>query len=936
MRRIFQNTITTLLIAIFVFSPVLGIQEAKAQVGSGGYNSIGSYSYGSGGLSGGLSTYVKGLGPAITQLPLCKKKIKSGIKSLFAKNKGVLAKEATGQLKNLTGELSDQADKADSIASHDEAANSKLEDTLSAVKETQKSVQSIDENDTCLKSIGRMVVKMMLQKITLSTVQWIQTGAHGGPAFVQNTGKFFRDIAKEEVLQFGLELNFGADCQAVWSGDILGTSGSTNIDSTSDCVSPYAKSWFKSQAQAFNKKFTDNARYSLNELIAETTPQYTGASFHADFSAGGWNAWNALTSVPANNPVGFGLLAEAELSARLAGTQKSTAEQIQESLEQSNGFLGDYRCADPEGTTKDQHRAALESGQTDLVCRRWEYVTPGKMIADSATKIVNYQDNNLLKAEDLNDAVAAIIDALIARFSNDLYENGLAGFSDEGSDGGLILNAYATEGNYSIGQVEIDYPEYLQGSDWFNAHPNFNLRTDLTQAIIDEQRTYVEKLEKQNEVLERTVQWVRQLDYCIPGPSPKNYRGITDIDFFSGSEEVEKKFNLAELILQFDPTGIISGIASAITQKKEEKENKKMIATNLGLMFDIHIYGAYGYSNKQDKNKINQDQVLNKDDMVGLGNNILASYQEVIHNVYFNGAKSLAPMPLVTNEARAEFDKIDAYRGIIDDNEDKIGIMKSVIQRLARIKELVEDLGPQPDPADVANFDAYEEALKPYLAEFGRLAGEMVTGDDVSQAHKMLEEIEDKEKYVYDDLLTGPGGCEAEMTQIFQEEPETYSKFYRRQPYGEPIPYLYGTNSNVKEKSLATKNPATNKSYYDPTTRTAWDEKTVKNWNPNDGFLYGSVYWNFWARPYDGGEAYSGDSKTPNPPDLAKIKQALANSCPEFIDVVHFSYPGGNVGGGRPADIGGLEPAGGGDGIDYGPNNCGVLTRKLEKMMGIY
>ena len=936
MRRILQNTITIFLIALFVFSPVVGVFEARAQVVSGGSNAIGSYSYGSGGLSGGLSTYVKGLGPAITQLPLCKKKIKSGIKSLFAKNKGVLAGEAKNQLKGLTGTIDEAQAQADAIASYDKKANEKLDKTLTAAKDTQKAVQSIDENDTCLKSIGRMVVKMMLQKITLSTVQWIQSGFNGGPAFVQNPGRFLRDIAKEEILQFGMELNLGADCQATWSGDLFGTSGNSNINTTSDCVSPYAKSWFKTQAQAFNRKFSDNAQYSLNELIAATTPEYTGATFRADFAAGGWNAWSALTAVPANNPVGFGLLAEAELSARLAGTQQSTAEQVQAALEQADGFLGDYRCADPEGVTKDQHQAALEAGQPDLACKRWEYVTPGKVVAESATKIVNYQDNNLLKAEDLNDAVAAIIDALIARFSNDLYENGLAGFSDEGADGGLILNAYATDGNYVVTQVETDYPEYLQGTDWFNEHPNFNLRTDLTQAIIDEQRTYVEKLEKQNEVLERVIQWVKVLDYCIPGPSPKNYREISDIDFFSDTEEITKNFDVAEFILQFDPTGIISGIASAILENQKEKEIKKMIATNLGLMFDVHIYGAYGYSAHEDKKSINQDQVLNKDDMVGLGNNILTSYQEVIRNTYFNGAKSLAPMPIVTNEARAEFDRLDAYRGIVDENEDRIGLMRAVIQRLARIKELVEDLGPQPDPADVANFTAYEEALKPYLAEFGRLTNEMVTGDTVAQAHKMLQEVEDKEVYVYSDLLTGPGGCEEEMTKLYQEEPALYSQFYRRQPYGEPIPYLYGTNNNAKVKSINAVNSATGKAYFDPTTKTAWSEQAVKTWNPYDGFLYGSVYWNFWARPYDGGDAYSGDSKTPNPPDLVKIKQALANSCPEFIDVVYFSYPGGNVGGGRPSDIGGLDPAGGGELIFYGPNDCGIITRKLEKLMGIY
>ncbi len=928
--HIFKKIITAFLVLLFVFSPIFGIRTAEAQVG-GSYQTTGSYSYGSGGTSGGLTGYIKGLGPAITQLTKCKKKIKGAIKSLFNKSKAVVAPDGSSGLgKSLGDTVGQSQSEQNSINSFDKQANETLNKQSAALKKIDESTGSLDENSSCLDSIGKLIIDRMIQRITLATVEWIKTGNSGGPAFVQDPGKFFTDIAKEEILTFGLQLNLGADCQAKYNGNIVdvingnGVPGGSNINSTSDCLNPYGKSWFKYQAEAFNKKFTDNARYSLNELIAETTPQYTGASFRANFSSGGWNAWTALTSVPANNPVGFGLLAEMELSKRLAGTQKSTAEQVQEALVQSNGFLGDYRCADPEGTTKDQHKAALESGQTDLACKRWEYVTPGRAVAEEALKISHFQENKLIRAETLNDAMAAIVDALIQRFSNELYEKGLAGFSNEGSDGGLILNAYAVDGSYLVNQVERDFPEYLQGSDWFNAHPNFNIRTDLTQAIIDEQRVFVEKLQKQNEVLERVIQWTQVLDYCIPGPSPKKYREISDIDLFSDTEEVELKFDLAELVLQFDPTGIFSGIGSAILQKQHEREIKKIIATHLGLMFDIHIYGAYGWSAHEDANDINQDQVLNKDDMVGLGRNILASYKEVIHNTYFNGSKSLAPMPVVTNEARNEFERIGAYKGIIEDNDDRIGLMNAVIQRLGRIKETIEDLGPVPGPSD-PGFADYENSLKPFIAEFGRLTGDMVTGDDVAKMHKMLEEIQDKESYIHDDLLTGPGGCEEEMIKLYDDVPDgraLYSKFYRRQPYGEPIPYLYGNEVGDKTREVA-----------NPHEKTAWSELAVKNWNPNDGFLYGSVYWNFWARPYDGGNAYSADGKTPNPPNLNKIKQALSQSCPEFIDVVYFSYPGG---GNKPADIGGLDPVGGGGVIPYGSNDCSVITRRLEKMLGIY
>ena len=63
-------------------------------------------------------------------------------------------------------------------------------------------------------------------------------------------------------------------------------------------------------ALAFNNKFQDNARYSLNELIQSTNPEFTAETFQQDFSQGGWNAWTAMTQVPANNPLGFKLMAD--------------------------------------------------------------------------------------------------------------------------------------------------------------------------------------------------------------------------------------------------------------------------------------------------------------------------------------------------------------------------------------------------------------------------------------------------------------------------------------------------------------------------------------------------------------------------------------------------------------------------------------------------
>src|SRR3972149_2813757 len=38
--------------------------------------------------------------------------------------------------------------------------------------------------------------------------------------------------------------------------------------------------------------------------------------------------------------------------------------------------------------------------------------------------------------------------------------------------------------------------------------------------MIDEQRTMKSKIEEQNKELPELIKWIRQLDYCIPGPNP--------------------------------------------------------------------------------------------------------------------------------------------------------------------------------------------------------------------------------------------------------------------------------------------------------------------------------------------------------------------------------------------------------------------------------
>ena len=344
----------------------------------------------------GISGYTSGLAPAIASLPQCKEVINSGIKSLFSGIESLFSSDegplldmsdlddtASSAASSLESVASSATSQFDNINVFDTEANKKLDRLERASEAIKQSTESLNANSTCIQSIGRLIIKMLLQKLTVSTVAWINSGFDGNPAFIQDPGRFFNDIAKNEILQFGLE-----------------------IDNPE--LFPFGRAWMQNTALAFNNKFQDNARYSLNELIQSTNPEFTAETFQQDFSQGGWNAWTAMTQVPANNPLGFKLMADNEIQRRLAGTTQSTAEQVHEALSQADGFLGDMRCVDPEGMTKQQSDDAIKAGNIEGTCKQWEYVTPGKLVSEAATNVMGYQNNAYLNVEDLNDAVAAI------------------------------------------------------------------------------------------------------------------------------------------------------------------------------------------------------------------------------------------------------------------------------------------------------------------------------------------------------------------------------------------------------------------------------------------------------------------------------------------------------------------------------------------------
>jgi hypothetical protein len=741
----------------------------------------------------GITGYISGSSTVIAQLPLCVGKVTSSFKTLFP-SKTELLDMGTDTVTNFIDEelqleswMSDFGE--DKIpVDIGEKNTQNIEDTKKNSVETNKIVKSIEANDTCLKSIGRVVIKMLLQKITLSTVEWINNGYNGSPMFIQNPGDFFKDIAKNEILQFNLEIS-------------------------DPNLFPFGKTWMQNQAIAFNQKFANNAQYSLNQLIKQTSPEFSAQSFNLDFSKGGWNAWNAMTQIPANNPLGFSLMASNELQQRLAGTTQSTAQNLRDSLQQASGYLGSERCVEPSNDiTREEHNNALNRVDGARLCTRWEYVTPGQMVADAATKTINYPDNNLLKAEDLNDAVAAILDAMLSKFSTDLMgKSGFAGLSSsidfqQASEGDFIINNDSLEINTNF----QDFPGYqVAGSSFLSQNPNFNIRKDLNQAVIDEQRIFLDKLIEQNTELKSTIPLnktnnpdgnftgnygliptIYQLDYCIPGPHPGyeiDSRNIFNAALDTVVPETEESLsnrNLKDIVAVSSTliglgaaaagaaigatigsgvpvigtiigaaVGTLVGVISTMATSRNDERNLRtyygiVLTSFTGLKITV---GEKPNDYKQASNLYSKQQV------VGVLNTVLDRYIKIIKETY-----KPEFMPSVTKEAAIKYGQQKGYIQMYKNNETKIIGMKSVILRLGEIKNNIERLNNELS-AGIINQAQYEENLKPWISAFGRLSVDMVSGDDIAIVDNRIKQIVDEKDYIYNILLKGPTGCEKDI-----------------------------------------------------------------------------------------------------------------------------------------------------------------------------
>ena len=288
-----------------------------------------------------------------------------------------------------------------------------------------------------LDKVAVMIVKQILQQLTLSIISWINSGFNGSPSFIQNPTKFFEGVGDQ----------------------IAGKFLSSVSPLAASLCSPFNISVRISLALEMSGGIKYPYTCTLSDMVKNTKNAVKGASINGftagDFRQGGWPAFLTLTTVPANNPNGAFLLAQSDLNAKI-GQQVTLKQNF---VLSANGFLSFEKCTDdPEDY----------SGQgTGQDC---EVQTPGSAISATLNKSLGVPTDELELANDIN----AIINAAFSQLVLIALKSGL----------GAISGSNGTSNTAYVQQIQAEQSNNLQSvqaSTINNIQPYLNNAQQVTQ-----------------------------------------------------------------------------------------------------------------------------------------------------------------------------------------------------------------------------------------------------------------------------------------------------------------------------------------------------------------------------------------------------------------------------------------------------------------------
>jgi len=401
-----------------------------------------------------------------------------------------------------------------------------------------------------LSAIAKTTARRALAEMTKSTINWINSGFHGKPLFLEHPDSFFRDIVKYEIRNL-IDV-FGYDSRRY----------------------PYGRSWSLGIIDSYSRQLDRNAAYSLSLLnrdVAVADAEYEAflRNYRENFNVGGWSGLLLHTQYPQNNALGFLMIANEELARRTDSGSDANNEigKVKTALLQGQGFLSPQKCStnpsliinpyNPpkfnDGEWKDSQPieadyvnesmtstewaenllryrrdldtwqrgkdAAQASWEKENVCEgRWQNTTPGFVAASQIIKALETNQNQAEFAVIFGESLAAIFDVLF----NKLIDTGLNALASKINPPPEEPDNWNYEGR-TLGSPNDGSRDIFSGPDQEIVIGDF--KKAVEEGIVNT-RKELALLDNPNSTDYGAVQYlsfiwprVRELDICLPGPN---------------------------------------------------------------------------------------------------------------------------------------------------------------------------------------------------------------------------------------------------------------------------------------------------------------------------------------------------------------------------------------------------------------------------------
>ena len=325
-----------------------------------------------------------------------------------------------------------------------------FQSTISAISNVAQEALDLSDNykEMVLDPMVNGLAKMIVQQITASIVQWINSGFEGSPSFMQDPGSFFLDIADQATGRF-------------ITGDIL-----------KSMCSPFSINIKLALLLTYRPRTLKRYTCTIGTIIKNSKNAIKNASINGftagDFKQGGWPAFVSLTTEPQNNIYGSYLQAKYDLAVQIADQKDKKNDEIN----RGRGFLSwrDPKCKKEIAAAKKieaQNNSAVYDPKTDTYINNpsgsisstggevtskasmspddCPIQTPGSVIAGALDKQLGSGTDQLNLADEFGEIVNALFAQLVSVV---IGGSGLGGSSQRNSSG----NSYISTMNEDLGR----------------------------------------------------------------------------------------------------------------------------------------------------------------------------------------------------------------------------------------------------------------------------------------------------------------------------------------------------------------------------------------------------------------------------------------------------------------------------------------------------